>query len=112
LTRAEPIAEIAADNPHLRQADVELIVTAIFDHITAGARVELSGFGAFRAKRRDAHIGRNPRTGVVVPVEQKVRPFFKAGKELRGRLNRERPAAERRVASSSRDGCSRLPLPG
>jgi integration host factor subunit beta len=86
-------------------ADVELIVAAIFDQITAalarGARVELRGFGAFRVKRRDAHIGRNPRTGVVVPVE-KVRPFFKAGKELRGRLNRERPAAERRVALSSR----------
>jgi integration host factor subunit beta len=62
----------------------------------------MRGFGAFTVRRRDAHIGRNPRTGVVVPVDDKALPFFKAGKELRGLLNRERPAAERRVASSSR----------
>jgi integration host factor subunit beta len=93
LTRAELIADIAADNPHLRVVDVELIVTTIFDQITAalarGARVELRGFGAFRVKRRNARIGRNPRTGVVVSVDEKTMPFFKAGKELRYRLNRE-----------------------
>jgi integration host factor subunit beta len=90
LTRSELIADIAASNPHLRLADVELI--AIFDHITAalarGARVELRGFGAFRVKRRDAHIGHNPRTGEEVSVDEKTMPFFKAGKELRYRLNR------------------------
>jgi integration host factor subunit beta len=67
-------------------------VAAIFDQITAalalGDRVELRGFGAFRVKRRDAHIGRNPRTGEEVLVDAKTAPFFKAGKELRGRLNR------------------------
>jgi integration host factor subunit beta len=99
LTRAELIADIAADNPHLRVVDVELIVTTIFDQITAalarGARVELRGFGAFRVKRRNARIGRNPRTGVVVSVDEKTMPFFKAGKELRYRLNRKpsRPAS-------------------
>jgi integration host factor subunit beta len=45
LTRSDLIAELAADNAHLRQADVELIVATIFDHITAalarGERVEL-----------------------------------------------------------------------
>ena len=74
-------------------ADVELIVATIFDHITAalarGARVELRGFGAFRVKRRNARIGRNPRTGEVVPVDEKAVPFFKAGRQLRGRLNRD-----------------------
>jgi integration host factor subunit beta len=39
-------------------------------------------------RRRNARIGHNPRTGEVVPVEEKEVPFFKAGKELRGRLNR------------------------
>ena len=89
MTKAELIAELAADNPHLRVADVELIVTTIFDHITdalaRGGRVELRGFGAFTVKRRDAHIGRHPRTGEEVPAV----PFFKAGKELRYRLNRD-----------------------
>ena len=92
LTRSDLIAELATDNSHLRQADVELIVATIFDHITAalarGERVELRGFGAFTVKRRNARIGRNPRTGETVSVKEKTVPFFKAGNELRGRLNR------------------------
>ena len=67
MTKSELIAGLAADNPHLRGADVETIVSTIFDEITAalsrGARVELRGFGAFTVKRRDARTGRNPRTG-------------------------------------------------
>src|ERR1700719_3519692 len=92
MTKSELIAELAASNPHLRGADVELIVATIFDQITAalarGERVELRGFGAFTARRRDTRIGRNPRTGEAVSVTEKTRLFFKAGKELRGRLNR------------------------
>jgi integration host factor subunit beta len=99
LTRAELIAELGASNPHLRLADVELIVTTIFDQITTalarGERVELRGFGAFTVKQRNARLGHNPRTGEVVAVGEKARPFFKAGKELRGRVNRgSRPASE------------------
>ncbi len=93
LTRSDLIADIAADNPHLRQIDVELIVATIFDGITAalarGGRAELRGFGAFTVKRRDARMGRNPRTGEAVPVHAKTAPFFKAGRELRDRLNRK-----------------------
>jgi integration host factor subunit beta len=92
LTRSDLIAELAADNPHLRRPDVELIVTTIFDQITdalaRGGRVELRGFGAFGVKRRGARMGRNPRTGEEVPVDAKTLPFFRAGKELRDRLNR------------------------
>ena len=92
MTRAELIAELAASNPHLRQADAELIVATIFDQITAalarGERVELRGFGAFTVKQRSARIGRNPRTGETVQVGEKTMPFFKAGKEMRDRLNR------------------------
>ena len=49
--------------------------------------VELRGFGAFSVKRRDARVGRNPRTGDSVNVEEKHVPFFKTGKLLRDRLN-------------------------
>ena len=52
-----------------------------------GDQVELRGFGAFSVKRRDARVGRNPRTGDSVAVEEKVIPFFKTGKQLRDRLN-------------------------
>ena len=92
MTRSELIAELAAANPHLIGRDVDTIVTTIFNEITAalarGERVELRGFGAFTVKRRNARTGRNPRTGEEVPVEEKAVPFFKAGKELRDRVNR------------------------
>jgi integration host factor subunit beta len=66
-------------------------LSTLFEEITAalarGDRVELRGFGAFSVKQRDARMGRNPRTGEAVPVPEKAVPFFKAGKELRERMN-------------------------
>ena len=92
MTKSELIAELAVNNPHLRGADVDLIVATIFDQITGalarGERVEMRGFGAFTVKRRNARTGRNPRTGETVSVDEKAVPFFKAGKELRERVNR------------------------
>ena len=94
MTKSELIAELSAANPHLLSRDIETIVATIFNEITAalsrGERVELRGFGAFTVKRRDARTGRNPRTGAAVPVEEKAVPFFKAGKELRERVNRSK----------------------
>mgnify|MGYP000999420324 FL=1 len=91
MIRSELIQKIADDNPHLYQRDVERIVNTVFDEITGamarGDRVELRGFGAFSVKKRDARIGRNPRTGETVNVEEKHVPFFKTGKLLRDRLN-------------------------
>ena len=91
MTKSELIQKIAEKNPHLYHRDVERIVTTIFDEIgdalSQGDRVELRGFGAFSVKRRDARIGRNPRSGESVQVSEKYIPFFKTGKQLRERLN-------------------------
>lgn len=91
MTKSELIARLTERNPHLYQRDIERIVSTIFDEIADalanGDRVELRGFGAFSVRRRDARSGRNPRTGDTVQVEAKHAPFFKAGKELRERLN-------------------------
>ena len=91
MTKSELIQRLAENNPHLYPRDVEIIVTAIFDEIASalsrGDRVELRGFGAFSVKRRDARVGRNPRTGDSVNVSEKHIPFFKTGKQLRDRLN-------------------------
>lgn len=91
MTKSELIAQLAEANPHLYLRDVERIVTTIFDEIAAalarGHRVELRGFGAFSVKRRDSRVGRNPRTGASVAVDSKHIPFFKAGKQLREKLN-------------------------
>lgn len=91
MIKSELVQRIAERNPHLYVRDVENIVNAILDEITdalaRGDRVELRGFGAFSVKRRDARVGRNPRTGAHVAVEQKAVPYFKTGKEMRERLN-------------------------
>lgn len=91
MIRSELIQKIADENPHLYHRDVEKIVTTIFDQITEamaqGNRVELRGFGAFSVKKRDPRLGRNPRTGEAVEVDEKHVPFFKTGKLLRDRLN-------------------------
>ncbi|WP_413718053.1 integration host factor subunit beta [Silicimonas sp. MF1-12-2] len=91
MIRSELVQKISDENPHLYQRDVERIVSTIFDEIieamARGDRVELRGFGAFSVKKRDARVGRNPRTGESVEVDEKAVPFFKTGKLLRDRLN-------------------------
>jgi integration host factor subunit beta len=91
MTKSELIARLSERYPHLYQRDVERIVNTIFDEISGalsrGDRVELRGFGSFSVRKRNARVGRNPRTGETVNVEEKFLPFFKTGKELRERLN-------------------------
>ena len=87
MTKSELIAELASANPHLLSRDVELIVSTIFDEITAalarGTRVELRGFGAFTVKRRDARTGRNPRTGESIPIKARHVVTFHASHKLK-----------------------------
>lgn len=91
ITKSELMLRLAKRYPHLYMRDVERIVDTIFDEITAalvrGDRVELRGFGTFSAKKRGAHIGRNPRTGGSVSVPARALPVFKTGKALREHLN-------------------------
>jgi integration host factor subunit beta len=91
MIKSELVEKVAAENPHLLQRDVERIVATVFEEITeaiaTGNRVELRGFGAFSSKKREERVGRNPRTGDSVKVEEKHVPFFKTGKNLRKRLN-------------------------
>ena len=91
MTRSELILKISQKNPHLFNRDIEEVVNAIFAEISHGLsrgdRIELRGFGAFSIKHRRSRIGRNPRTGESVQVEEKKIPFFKTGKRLRQLLN-------------------------
>ena len=102
MIKSELIQKIAGTNPHLYQRDVERIVNVIFDEIiealARGDRVELRGFGAFTVKHRAPRVGRNPRTGASVSVDEKFVPFFKTGKELRERLNGIEPEERGRQA--------------
>jgi integration host factor subunit beta len=91
MTKSELILRLAARHPRLYKSDVERAVDTIVGEITAALvrsdRVELRGFGAFFSKKRNARTGRNPRTGEIVTVEARARPFFKTGKALRDSLN-------------------------
>ena len=113
MTKSELIQRLAELNPHLYQRDVERIVTAIFDEIAAalsrGDRVELRGFGAFSVKRREARVGRNPRTGASVQVAEKHIPFFKTGKQLHELLNAVDRASPAPLPAQSQGGRSEEP---
>ena len=91
MIRSELVQKLCQDFPDLTQREVESVVSAVFDSITdqlaQGGRVELRGFGAFSTRKRDARLGRNPRTGESVQVDAKRVPYFKPGKEMRERLN-------------------------
>ena len=92
MIKSELVQKISEENPHLFQRDVERLVNTIFNEITdamsSGRRIELRGFGAFSVKHRKPRLGRNPRTGRSVKVEEKIVPFFKPGKLMREKLNK------------------------
>ena len=98
LIKSQLIQNITEANPHLFVRDVERIVNTIFNEISnslaSGKRVELRGFGAFSVQHRKERIGRNPRTGESVNVEEKYIARFKTGKELRLKLNSEKNASD------------------
>lgn len=93
MSRPDLVLRLAALNPHLYEGECQAVVDAIIDRIAdalvAGDRVELRGFGSFSVKERQARAGRNPRTGAPVAVSAKGALIFKAGKEMRDRLNPE-----------------------
>lgn len=91
MTRSELIQALTDMNLGLTNAQAEKSVNTILQEITKalaqGDRVELRGFGVFTTRERHERTGRNPRTGESVQIDAKSVPFFKAGKELRQRLN-------------------------
>jgi integration host factor subunit beta len=95
MTRSELIEELATklaqQHPQLTAKDIELATITILDGISntlAGrGRVEIRGFGSFGINKRPPRTGRNPKTGEAVMVPAKEVPHFKAGKELRERVD-------------------------
>jgi integration host factor subunit beta len=91
MLKSELVRIVASKNRHLLHEEVEKIINAIFEEITValerGDRVELRGFGVFSVTLRKARTARNPHTGTQVSVPGKAFSAFKAGKEIRHRLN-------------------------
>jgi len=93
MTKSELIAKLASRYPQLVVKDAELAVKAILDAmaqgLATGQRIEIRGFGSFDLNYRPPRVGRNPKSGDKVQVPEKYVPHFKAGKELRERVDSE-----------------------
>ena len=91
MTRSDLIAALAERFPRLVAKDAEIAVKEILDAIgqslSQGGRVEIRGFGSFGLNYHPARTGRNPKTGDKVEVAPKYVPHFKAGKEMRERID-------------------------
>lgn len=91
MTKSELIKRLKERYGSLYLKDIDVIVDTILDDVSAalerGDRVELRGFGSFSTRKRDARKARNPKTGESVQLGQRTAVYFRAGKELRERLN-------------------------
>jgi integration host factor subunit beta len=91
MTKAELIEALVTRIDRITKKEGEIIVNVVLqsisDSLARGDKVELRGFGSFKIKDRRSREGRNPKTGEKVFVDAKKVPYFKAGKELRERVN-------------------------
>ncbi|MDY0057202.1 MAG: integration host factor subunit beta [Methyloversatilis sp.] len=91
MTKSELITRLATRFPQLVAKDADYAVKMILDEMTAalvrGDRIEIRGFGSFSLNHRPPRVGRNPKSGEKVMVPEKRVPHFKAGKELRERVD-------------------------
>lgn len=91
MTKSELIARLAERFSQLvaKDADfaVKMILDAMSEALAKGDRIEIRGFGSFALNYRPPRVGRNPKSGDKVSVPQKWVPHFKAGKELRERVD-------------------------
>jgi integration host factor subunit beta len=91
MTKSELITRLNAKFTHYASLDCQDSVSAILNSISQslsdGSRVEIRGFGSFSLNYRPPRQGRNPKTGQRVDVPEKYVPHFRAGKELRARVN-------------------------
>ncbi len=91
MTKSELIARLAERFPQLVAKDADFAVKMMLDALTAalarGDRIEIRGFGSFALNFRPPRVGRNPKSGDKVQVPEKYVPHFKAGKELRERVD-------------------------
>ena len=91
MTKSELIARLAERFPQLvaKDADfaVKMMLDAMSEALVRGDRIEIRGFGSFALNYRPPRVGRNPKSGEKVSVPAKWVPHFKAGKELRERVD-------------------------
>lgn len=92
MTKSQLIDEVA-EKGGLTRKRAEVAVNTIFaamqEALVRGDRIEIRGFGSFKTKHYDAYVGRNPKTGEPIEVDEKILPVFKTGLAMRRRLSGE-----------------------
>ena len=91
MNKTELVAA-AAEQTGMTKKDTEKALNAAFDVIASafskGEKVQVSGFGIFEVKEREARMGRNPRTGEAMEIAASRTPTFKASKTLKDALDK------------------------
>ena len=92
INKKELIEKISKNQDQLPHRDIELAVKTIIDCMTralsSGNRIEIRGFGSFSLRYRKPRIGRNPKSGMTVNINERYVPHFKPGKTLKKRVNK------------------------
>ena len=91
MNKTELIAA-AAESTGLTKKDTEKVLNAALESIAAalaqGDKVQISGFGSFEVKEREARVGRNPQTGEAMEIAASRVPAFKASKTMKDALGK------------------------
>ena len=91
MTKSE-LTAIAAEHAGISKKDAERLINAAIDAASAalakGEQVQLTGFGTFEVKQREAKIGRDPRTKESIQIPATKIPVFKPSKGLRDRVSK------------------------
>ena len=83
----QKIVENSTMNKKEAEAALNAVVASISDAVAAGEKVQISGFGSFDVKERDARTGRNPKTGEAVEIAASKRIVFTAAQSLKDKIN-------------------------
>lgn len=85
------LIQVVNEKTNLTKKKAEEVIDIVFGTMSQalinGERIELRGVGSFVVKNYDPYVGRNPKTGEGIQVPSKKLPFFKAGKELKEKVD-------------------------
>lgn len=91
MTKSDLVNKVQEKFAIYTNKDIACAVNAVFASMTEamknGERAEIRGFGIFTIRKRKARLGRNPKSGSEVKLEERKTPFFKTGKDLRVKVN-------------------------
>ena len=93
INKKDLIEVIAKEQDQLPYRDIELsvktIINSMVNSLRKGERIEIRGFGSFSLRYRKSRVGRNPKSGQSVNIEERYVPHFKPGKNLKERVKQK-----------------------